>query len=202
MVVILLLLCFGFSIVYIFQTSMFGIERAFICFPLYMFGYYIKNSKLIDRLNISGQIFALICLLIVLIFINIKYEIEIGNNKYGNPIIFILASLSGWFLFYFISSWISYVPVVKNVLAYIGRNSLYILLFHFISFKFVNVCIASIMDESKYVWAAFPTAYGKSNMAIFYLIAGVGVPLLLHESYNFLSSKVIYIMKQGGIKGV
>ena len=88
---------------------------------------------------------------------------------------------------------------VLCILDYIGKRTLYILIFHFISFKIVSLALITIDNKPFTELASFPVIENNSSFLwIIYSIAGVTIPLLIKLGVDNISSfcKNCYILKK------
>lgn len=67
----------------------------------------------------------------------------------------------------------------KNLLTYIGNNTMTILTFHFLSFKIVSLIVILLNDWSIEKLAMFPTINGFQYLWPVYVIIGVSLPLII-----------------------
>lgn len=67
---------------------------------------------------------------------------------------------------------------MRRLLSKIGRDSLYIMAFHFIGFK-VGGEILKICGVSVRIWELVPGIGGSSLLMIYYMIFGIGIPLMI-----------------------
>ena len=78
---------------------------------------------------------------------------------------------------------------VVNVLDYVGKKTLYILIFHFISFKLVTLVLIMIAQKPLTELTSFPViGNGYSFSWVIYSIVGVIVPLLIEQGLSEISS--------------
>ncbi|NET73640.1 MAG: acyltransferase family protein, partial [Sphaerospermopsis sp. SIO1G2] len=90
-----------------------------------------------------------------------NYTIDLNFRKYDNLVISTVEAILGIYLVLSISSWLSKFNQIKNILAYIGTGSLFLLLFHYIvqrevylflqahlRFKYLNLTLAFITGTS------------------------------------------------------
>lgn len=79
-----------------------------------------------------------------------------------------------------------------NFLADAGNNSLTILTWHFLSFKFVSLLIVAFFDLNIESLSEFPviTEYAQMGFSLLYFIVGVGIPMSIIkcEKLKFLRS--------------
>lgn len=119
---------------------------------------------------------------IILVFHAQRGGISIAINTYASPIWLLSNALLGWIWAWSISNIIQKTKF-GNMLRYIGKKSLFILLLHFISFKLVTFIFISVMELPSYILAVFPVLpYG----GIWYVLAGVGMPLMVEKIYSGL----------------
>lgn len=70
------------------------------------------------------------------------------------------------------------IPKIVKTMDYIGKNTLYILTFHFLSFKIVSFLILTYCDRPITELSSFPVIPNSSSFYwILYTIVGVAVPL-------------------------
>ena len=78
----------------------------------------------------------------------------------------------------------------QNVLNYVGDKTLYLLTFHFISFKLVSLILIGYYDLPITQLSDFPVISGLNSFSwIVYSIVGVIIPLILWELSQFVQSK-------------
>ena len=134
--------------------------------------------------NATPFIIAIVCFL-VLVLLSPIGSIALNQNEYNNPIFFLLASISGWFLCFSVSELINKTRL-SPFLSYVGRHTIPIMFLHFLAFKVVNYIYVFYYQKPLYVIASFPTA--NKSLWIYYSLAGVTIPLLLNVVYErFLS---------------
>lgn len=76
-----------------------------------------------------------------------------------------------------------------NILDYVGKKTLYILIFHFISFKLVSFILIGIDNRPFTELTHFPVIENNSYcLWIVYSIVGVIVPLLIKHRMDHISS--------------
>ena len=149
------------------------------CYILYFFGNILGDNHLIQIGHATKGLIVVFFSTVLLLFFCKFGSISLGSNKYVNPFFFMAASLAGWALLINISSLLQKVTSgLKNVLIYVGKNSLTIMLFHFLAFKIVTVLVVVFAKLPLFCIAAFPNLYGdKYSLWVAYSLAGVLVPL-------------------------
>lgn len=94
----------------------------------------------------------------------------------------IIASVSTIYLTKYITGYL------MKILDYVGKNTLYILIFHFLSFKIVSLFILMIENLPYTNLSTFPVLEDRNGfMWVIYTIIGVVVPLLIKQAMDKLS---------------
>lgn len=154
-----------------------------ICYPLYVFGFYLK--KMSGRLNpgIEKFRYGIAALGLPAFCIAGKHGgISLNLNTYPSWWFLLLCSLLGWVWLLALSMCFTHKKwKIKNGLTYIGRRSIYILFLHFLAFRPVVALQLLIYHEPAYLLASFPILVKGGFWWIPYTIAGVGLPLLVEK---------------------
>lgn len=175
------------------DVYIFGIESFFSCYCLYYIGILLGRAteKLADRkIWISVAVFIL-CFA-VLSVLNQFGSISLGGNKYNNPLFMLVASLAGWFLLYEVAVIIKRNSMISRVLAYLGKNTLPIVVLHFLAFKIVSFIGVLLQGDYLIGISAFPILYTGIWWCILYSVVGIVVPLVLNEVWLKLKRRISY----------
>lgn len=172
-----------------------GINTMFSCYGLFYFGVLIRNKNLVVKKTLYKLIIFSISV-IILIVGSFYGEIDIGGNSYTNPAFFILMSLAGWNMLYYISSFLDHFWGISDILEIIGKNTMTIAALHFLSFKVVSYIGILILHYPLCYIASFPTLFLNNYWWILYTIVGVSIPVLVSITYK----TVIHKIKQTVIK--
>lgn len=162
---------------------------SFYC--LYFIGYFFKlmQSKY-QGWNWKQFLPVFFVSFAMLLILNQLGEIELAQNYYENPAFLLAASFMGWCFLYSISYFIALLPI-KSFFLGIGKRTLTIVIFHFLSFKLVEIIVVKVYSLPNFCVAAFPNLYGTMGMWwLAYTVIGVGVPVFLNISFRFLVSKI------------
>ena len=90
-----------------------------------------------------------------------------------------------------LSNYIKKIPLVKEVMLFIGKRTLTIVVLHFLCFKFVAVLVVCYYQMPLFCVAAFPNLYGARKMWwIVYTCAGTVIPLMFDILYKSVRSKI------------
>jgi hypothetical protein len=105
-------------------------------------------------------------------------------NTYTNILLFIISSICGTYFILFISEKIKQ----NSILEFIGKKSLLIMLFHFLSFLIVNVIIVYVYDLPINRILDYPTIKDYKWWWLLFLFIGIFVSILIDEIILFLKS--------------
>ncbi|MBS7182012.1 MAG: acyltransferase family protein [Eubacterium sp.] len=149
----------------------------------YMLHYYKKTiNKLYSNKVIN--VVAMVVSICILVFSRKYGNISYANNTYHDPLIVIISALSGWVLLYNLAMLFEKNKNLTKMTAYIGRNTLPILLIHFLAFKVVTALQILIYNESIHKLAAFPVLKSEGIWWVLYAIVGIIGSLLLNCGYK------------------
>lgn len=116
------------------------------------------------------------------------YQATLLNFEWWQVFPYMVTALTGLLSVFYLSKKIFYNDVCfKNLLIYIGNNTLVILTWHMLSFKIVNLLIVNFYGLSISRCAEFPVIeeYSKQGWFVLYFIIGVSIPLLLSKCKYF-----------------
>jgi len=182
-VVSLILLALGFGIG-LKGLTLYGIPRALSCYSLYHMGRVMRkcNGLFDDKLRNVILWTTSTGLLVAMYFV--WGPVSLGSNEYRNPVYLLITSLLGWISTYLICSYISKCDITKKMFIVIGQNTMAIVIFHFLSFKLINILFVCVNKLPVCLVAAFPVATEQGAWWILYTLVGVIVPLGLSLGYK------------------
>lgn len=166
----------GTSIVCIYKPVLpYGIHTCFAAYIAFLIGYYIEKYQIMDKLQKEKYIL-LISSFIILVFLKQLGRIEMSKGKVTNILFFCIVSIFGWLFLWNIA--ILVPKVLKHILGYLGRHTLWILIFHFLSFKIVSYSYLKITDGDMLLLAAFPVIKTVAYLWLPYTIIGLVIPIV------------------------
>lgn len=135
-----------------------GFNTVFTVYSLLWIGNMLKKycvMRIFDNIwHRYILVFASFC---ILTLIKPFGYISLDGNNMENPIYFLVASLSGWFLLWGIAKILQKVNFIgNNAICYISIHAVPIIALHFLAFKIVNVIYVLIKEMPYYMIAAFP----------------------------------------------
>ena len=171
-----IMLCFGYILYKRNGWLFYNIQRELMIPWLLWLGYYIK----IQKLNLLQRPVFVFIYFIILFFCGQHVTLDLVSSKICNPAILTIYSLIGFVMVYNISFKLQHVSkLISESLAYIGRNTMPILILHFICIKLIQIImnlynidvnISSLLIFSSPYW-------------LLYSIIGIGMPLYLNHLY-------------------
>lgn len=176
--------------------NFYSIGTMFTCVFLYYIGTILKKIDSKKYINPYSFIVSLI-ILFVANYIHIK--IAISTNTYPNIITLLVLSFCGYIVIMWVSGLINNNTICSKLIAYIGQNTMPIILLHFFAFKIVSLLQVWIYDLPDFYLASFPVVYGCPEKTVpfwftLYTIVGVFVPILLNIIYKNFKSTFIKII--------
>lgn len=179
---------------YIFNLGdvyIFGIESFFSCYCLFHIGILLHQyESRISNIKTMGIVGVLSICFVVLCVLNSFGSVALGANNYNNPIFMLIASLAGWFLLYASAVLLKQKVNVSKCLAYIGENTLPIVILHFLAFKVVSLMGVLIYKDELYKIAAFPVLHEGFGWRVAYTLVGIVIPLVVNELWINLKNKL------------
>lgn len=180
------------------------LDRMASCYHLYFIGVLLNRfRKLYAGWNAKQYLPALVLSFGVLMFLHVVVRnkdvvmISLSSNQYPNPAVFLLASLSGWVFCYSIAWFLKHTPL-RPVMLFIGKRTLPIVIFHYLSFKIVNAVVLSVRHLPSFCLAAHPHLYGDQGLWwVAFTAVGVAVPLLLSVLYEQAKRRLCGIRPTG-----
>lgn len=162
------------------------LDAVFSVFVLFYIGVFFRKIDLLSKIkkDVSFNILIMaICFLSLLIIGKLGEDISIANNKYSNPVLFVIATTLGLIMIYSISQILSKSSLLLRMISYIGSNTMVIILWHFVAFK-VYMAILVMLNIEKYsILSSFPIYVGRSYDYLIYTCFGVLLPLLINYLY-------------------
>lgn len=173
LVTIILLFVVGY-----FSPVDFKMNREMVLLPIFYMGYLASKYKVDLSSNRKHLALALLVCLPLLLCGAFFVRIEVGQSVFGNPLLFLLGAFLGIYLVMIISDMLSRISIGRW-LDVLGRATMNILTFHFLSFKVLTllfVVVGICTEESLSQWPV-PSGHGYNNLWLLYTLAGVVGPM-------------------------
>ena len=166
------ILCMGIHI-----PLHFMITRAGFAYWPFLLGYWMKKYRKVS-FSKKAQLLIWTCACFILIAgFMAQCTIDVGGAHADNLLIFTIMSISGWFFCSLPCQWCS--PKFRDFIAYLGKNSLSIMLYHLLGFKAVSWLYVMITDSPLDLVASFPVIVpAAGNLWVPYTISGIALALL------------------------
>ena len=128
-----------------------------------------------------------------LILCNRVGTIRLGD-EYGFYGFFIITSFLGWFFLWSISYYLKRLKIVRIVLEFFSKQSIYIMLFHFVGFKIVTWIFIVFKGDSISELTKFPIAY--NGCSVFYVLGGLVISLALGSLISVAKEKIMKVRQE------
>ena len=160
-----------------------GLNRVFTAYSLIHLGVLIKYHSLMDRLLVRSKNGYLFCTSFVILLCGYHRNfISLDENHIGNPIFFLIMSISGWVMLFSLADILEKSNLkIKILLCYISQHSVPIIMLHFLTFKIINCVAVYVYGLPKYMIASFPVLISSGVWWIFYTAVGLIVPLIMRK---------------------
>ena len=181
-VAIMLIMLLGAQLISINRPHWVFIVKCFPCtYAAFLFGFLIRKIKW--RYIYTWWMGSIsFCVLVILSF---SFSIEVSAGRISNIAVFVVSSVSGWILLKAISEMLIYSGVNTEILQYIGKHTMSILCLHVLSFKIVSLIYIKSKAAPKVLLAGFHVIFDANEIwKGLYLVAGIGIPLLLYWIYG------------------
>ena len=163
------------------------------CFGLFFYylGFYYKQNESRNIFSSAGLLTALIIQVIVLKnFINIPYYVVEGKFD-GHVILPYVTSVTGIYVYLFLSKALSKFLKDNDILYKIGDNTLSIMINHIFVFFIVNYVIIKLKHGGIDQLGNVFFSYKLGSYWLMYDILGVLVPVYLARFFNVFKVKII-----------
>ena len=161
-----------------------GGKHVLMAFPLIHMGYLLRRFN-VDYSQLKSHTVAMLggtCFVILLVLMSVGTTIIYSRSQFPRIYILLLSALAG---FYFAMA-LSYVPVISTIFSFVGKHSMSILIFHFISYDVVDALRVMIKGLPWEYVSSFPILAADWRWGICYVLAGVGVPIMLNSLWHIV----------------
>lgn len=166
-------------------------KMLFSCYLAYLLGVFVHKFEPMIAYNFTSAFFSFV----LLYLLNPIGAISLSVGQVYSLAFYILCSLLGWILLRSIAELLT--GKVASFLAYAGRNSMPIVLLHFICFKLVTLVVILLRGDDILLLASFPQLDGAENgLWIAYTIVGVILPLVINGGYQHVKNKILYLIRR------
>lgn len=122
--------------------------------------------------------------------------VNLSANEYSGMIYLVIVSILGFLLVANLAKLIGRSILLSKTVSYIGKNSIQVLLFHFLSFKIVNIIQIVITHASWDQLGCHPVMNGRDGWWGVYLLIGIIMPLFMNYLYRLICQKVVSVKCQ------
>ena len=173
-----------------------GFAKVCSYYYLIVLGIFIKRYKISEKISASNISYVVILVLsfVALLILENFGSIGLDTNHYTNPLFFIAVSFIGWEFCFTISCLIKKVKI-SSAIAYLGKNTMPIIILHFLSFKIVSLVGILIDGSPMFLLAAFPVLYEDGIWWIAYSLVGILIPIVFNYLYINVKNRIVNLIK-------
>lgn len=151
---------------------------------LYVLGIELqKKDKHKEKLVGKKAVFDILSIIasyLILLLLSHKYTISYDSNQYSNVLVFLLSAISGWIMCWGSSNIIvSFMPIVKRCLVYVGQRTIDIMFLHLLFFKLITYIYIKDSGLSIDKLAAFPVL--TNELWPWYFIVSIVGSLIINK---------------------
>jgi len=162
-----------------YHTFPYRISRILICALFYICGYLYKKYI---KATITGRIKDLFAIALGIFYIAIaNYNtVSMADNQYQNKVVFLIGALAATAFILRFSYWLSIFSILDMLskhLAYLGRNTLCIVIWQFLAFRVTIIFQILTGNANIKSIVAFPVYDASGAWWMLYLAAGIYVSL-------------------------
>lgn len=176
------------------------LSRTLILSMFFAIGAFAKNKGISFSISKSKMITS-ISFTVLFFVIGYFNDAKMSANEYSNPVLFVIgATISSYALIYFSRCLEENKNIILSklvaILSFIGRNSLDIVIWHFVAFRIVIVIqliLNGIELSLNNVFEYYPYYDNSNGWWIVYFIVGISIPLLI--CYLLRKTKVGKLME-------
>ena len=175
-----------YAIGYIFRDIGFSsLMNGLVGVHFVIIGFFFKTK--LSKYGLNNNICFISAFIMTIISTAMNPNTDMSHGQYENPFFYSLGGVAGTYSIYFISQKLCHhlqSDFVKNILGLVGKNTLFVLLFHFVVFKGISYLLVVSGYFQKISLDQYPTVnyYGKNFMTIcvffLYMIGGIWIPIL------------------------
>lgn len=175
-----------------------GFAHTFSMYFLYFLGTIFKDKiHFFNRL--SGKIYVLLIIIsfLILEFLKRFGVVNLSINSYVNPLFLIVTSIVGWLFTYSMAFFCMKINILRFILICIGKNTLIIMILHYLLMKIVTLFIILIYHYPLYCLAAFPNLEGGIHCRwIAYTLVVIVLSISINYLYHFFVNLVMRNFKK------
>ena len=132
--------------------------------------------------------FPILVISIIMFLLSTKGEIELSKGIIYGKILFYPITLLGIIFCNRLKNIIQENSALSILVEWIGRNSMFIMGYHFTVFKIIDVVIANIHDTSVDQLQLFP--YSFPQFRLLYVLGGIVIPCVVNSILRYLKGSV------------
>lgn len=144
------------------------------------------------KITFSNGLIAAGCALVAWHSATLRGGVNLVANDYSDVIVLTITSCACLYVVCYLSKKVERFNWIKKILSTVGKDSLYIMGFHFIGFKFATVLL-NVCDYDANLADLIPNVGNNIFVFVIYTTSGVLIPVATIESYRIIKN---YICKK------
>lgn len=161
-------------------SSVILFSRALLIIPFIYVGNTLNLCK--NKIVLSFPLFTISFLILILCFVS-RIRIDISSHTLPTPALFYAISFIGIYFVLCLSKYCLSLKHLTSFIALCGKNSLHIMLLHFLAFILIN--LFDVYFNSKPISALSEHPISNPDLWILYSIAGIIIPLGLVSIFKY-----------------
>lgn len=156
----------------------FLVNREMVLLPIFYVGYLTaKRNVDLSSCKKHLQVALWLCLP-VLAIMAVFAKVEVGQNAFYNPIVFLVGSIMGIYMIMIMSDVLAHTKMGKW-LDLLGGATMSVLTFHFLAFKMLTwfLVLVGVYSSSALSQWPVPSGHGYNSLWLLYTIIGVVGPV-------------------------
>ena len=164
-----------------------------ICSLAYFFRILVDKFNKFEKINkwyIALILAILSIMFIYLVVVKNGIVIDLAQEKIINGYMFYIVSIVGIIFCLSISKIIELIPIINKWFIVLGKNSFYIMAFHFVCIKLVDVIYARIINETNPTIIGHWVSTYSEKLWIIYVIVGTVLPILISFAFDLIKRNI------------
>lgn len=174
-----------------------GGPQVFVCYAPFHLGVLCRRYSV--KIRGEGMVKNMIitfALMLLLLAMGLFDHVGLAQNSYFSGFTVPIVSVAGWLMCYSLAVVLE-EGAVGRLLAYVGKHTMSILLFHMLLFQFSGWMISLCGFRPAHALSHHPTCFSGIPYVIIYSMIGIVVPLALNALWRRMAESVRNVVKYG-----
>lgn len=172
-----------------------GGPQVLVCYAIFHLGVLCRRYSIKARIGGKAKNGVIVvALMLFLSAMELFDHVGLAQNNYFSGFTVPIVSVAGWLMCYSLAVVFEKGPV-GWLLAYVGKHTMPILLFHMLLFQFVGWMISLCGFQSVHALSYHPTCFSGIPYVVVYSVIGIVVPLALNALWGLMADSVRNMVK-------